>query len=115
MIELLNVCYRLHMPTMESIKDKCYNMGPRDGNKKVLILDMDETMLHARFIENEAAQKADDGDFFFTLQSANSGSADVEGSPGSSLKVSIKMRPYLDMTLDYLAKFYEICVFTAGT
>ena len=25
------------------------------------------------------------------------------------------MRPYLDMALDFLAKFYEICVFTAGT
>ena len=115
MIELLNVCYRLHMPSMESIRDKCYNMGPRDGNKKVLILDMDETMLHARFIESDEAQKADDGDFFFTLMSATSGSADVQGNPSSSLKVSIKMRPYLDMTLDYLAKFYEICVFTAGT
>jgi CTD small phosphatase-like protein 2 len=25
------------------------------------------------------------------------------------------MRPYLDMALEYLAKLYEICVFTAGT
>jgi TFIIF-interacting CTD phosphatase-like protein len=25
------------------------------------------------------------------------------------------MRPFLDMALDFLAKFYEICVFTAGT
>ena len=25
------------------------------------------------------------------------------------------MRPYLDMALDFLGKFYEICVFTAGT
>lgn len=25
------------------------------------------------------------------------------------------MRPYLDMALDFLAKYYEICVFTAGT
>jgi len=29
--------------------------------------------------------------------------------------VSIKMRPFLDMALDFLAKYYEICVFTAGT
>jgi hypothetical protein len=51
----------------------------------------------------------------FTLQSENSGSADVEGTPSDSLKVSIKMRPFLDMALDFLAKYYEICVFTAGT
>lgn len=52
MIELLNVCKRLHMPRSEALKDKFYNMGKRDGNKKVLILDMDETMLHARFLQN---------------------------------------------------------------
>ena len=31
------------------------------------------------------------------------------------MQISIKFRPYLDMALDFLAKFYEICVFTAGT
>ncbi len=51
----------------------------------------------------------------FTLQSNTSGSADVQGTPSDSLKVSIKLRPYLDMAMDFLGKFYEICVFTAGT
>lgn len=82
---------------------------------KVLILDMDETMLHARFLQNEQQEKDDDGDFVFTLTSQSEGSADVEGTPSDSLKVSIKMRPFLDMALDFLAKYYEICVFTAGT
>ena len=36
---------------------------------KVLILDMDETMLHARFLQNEEQEKNDDGDFVFTLTS----------------------------------------------
>jgi hypothetical protein len=45
-----------------------YNMGPKEGtNKKVLILDMDETMLHARFLQTEEDEKKDDGDFTFTL------------------------------------------------
>lgn len=39
----------------------------------------------------------------------------MQGKPSDSLKVSIKMRPFLDMALDFLAKFYEIVVFTAGT
>ena len=51
----------------------------------------------------------------FTLESNTSGSADVQGTPSDSLKVSIKLRPYLDMALDFLGKYYEICVFTAGT
>lgn len=54
-----------------------YTMGPKEGNKKVLVLDMDETMLHARFIQSEEERSKDDGDFFFALQSATSGSADV--------------------------------------
>jgi hypothetical protein len=43
-------------------------MGPKEGtNKKVLVLDMDETMLHARFLQNEEDEKNDDGDFSFEL------------------------------------------------
>jgi TFIIF-interacting CTD phosphatase-like protein len=115
MIELLNVIKLLKAPKLEDIKHKFVSFGPRQMNSKVLILDMDETLLHARFLQNEEDEKDDDGDFSFTLQSASSGSKDVEGQPGNSLKVSIKMRPFLDMSLDFLARYYEICVFTAGT
>ena len=72
-------------------------------------------MLHAKFIQNEEEEKNHDGDFVFTLQSEKSGSKDVAGTPSDSLMVSIKMRPFLDEALDFLAKYYEICVFTAGT
>ena len=46
-------------------------------NKKTLILDMDETMLHAKFLANDKDEANDDGNFIFTLQSEESGSADV--------------------------------------
>ena len=45
MIDLLSVCNRLHMPKLESIESKFVNFGENPGQKKVLILDMDETML----------------------------------------------------------------------
>ena len=115
MIDLLRVCKSLPHPKLETLADRMYMMGPRDGNKKVLVLDMDETMLHARFIENEAQRSKDDGDFFFALQSQQSGSKDVQGTPSESMMISIKLRPMLDMALDFLANFYEIVVFTAGT
>ena len=115
MIDLLNVCKRLHCPKLEGIASKYVYFGNESKMNKVLILDMDETMLHARFLQNEQQEKDDDGDFVFTLTSQSEGSADVEGTPSDSLKVSIKMRPFLDMALDFLAKYYEICVFTAGT
>jgi len=80
MIELLNVCRRLHCPKIEAIADKFVTFGPNpNGQQKVLVLDMDETMLHARFIQNDEDEANDDGDFAFTLESENSGSADVAG------------------------------------
>ena len=49
MIELLQVCKRLHCPKIEAIASKMVNFGPTTKSK-VLILDMDETMLQAKFI-----------------------------------------------------------------
>lgn len=41
--------------------------GENIGNLKTLILDMDETMLHARFLQSEKDIENDDGNFMFTL------------------------------------------------
>jgi len=38
---------------------------------------MDETMLHAKFLASDQDELNDDGNFIFTLQSEESGSADV--------------------------------------
>ena len=50
MIDLLNVCKRLHCPKLESLASKYVYFGEQSKMSKVLILDMDETMLHARFL-----------------------------------------------------------------
>jgi len=62
MIELLQVCKRLHCPKIEAIASKMINFG-ETTKTKVLILDMDETMLQAKFIQSDEEAKADDGDF----------------------------------------------------
>ena len=77
MVQLLNVCQRLHCPRLDTLESKFVNFGPNPGNKKTLILDMDETMLHAKFLANDKDEADDDGNFIFTLQSEDSGSADV--------------------------------------
>ena len=77
MVQLLNVCQRLHCPKLETLSKKFVNFGPNPTNKKTLILDMDETMLHARFLASDKDEQEDDGNFIFTLQSEDSGSADV--------------------------------------
>lgn len=51
-IMLLGMCKRLHKPKLEQIKSKFVKFGPNEGKLKTLILDMDETMLHAKFIQS---------------------------------------------------------------
>jgi len=53
MIDLLNVCKRLHCPKLENIANKYVYFGEETKMAKLLILDMDETMLHARFLQTE--------------------------------------------------------------
>lgn len=67
MIDLLQVCKRLHCPKIESLTSKMVCFGENPTKSKVLILDMDETMLQAKFIQSDEEAKADNGDFQFTL------------------------------------------------
>lgn len=72
----------------------------------MLVLDMDETLIHAKFLMKHDEEKHDDGDFIVSLAS-KSDESDV-------CKISVKMRPHLDTCLEFLEKMYEIAVFTAG-
>lgn len=80
-------------------------LGKKERSK-VLVLDMDETLIHARFLTSDDQEKNDDGDFIVSLAS--------KVNESDLIKVSVKMRPFLDNCLEHLAKFYEIVVFTAG-
>eukprot|EP00347_Sterkiella_histriomuscorum_P021704 403333054 len=103
-IDLLRVCARFKYPTEDEISNKFVNFGPRKRNK-TLVLDMDETLIHAKFMTSPDQEKNDDGHFTIHLSSRDN--EDV-------VKVSVKMRPFLDNCLEHLAKIYEIAVFTAG-
>lgn len=95
------------------------NFGPATKSK-LLILDMDETLLHSVFktmtddenIDEQnqmTLQNCDDGSGFeFSLALGNK---DAQGRP---IKLLVKVRPHLEPMLDYLSKYYELCVFTAG-
>jgi len=67
MIDLLNVCKRLHCPKIDALASKMIKFGENKLKQKVLILDMDETMLHAKFLQTPEDEKNDDGDFIFEL------------------------------------------------
>lgn len=60
LIDLLKACSLLRYPPIEELKPKMVTLGPRQ-KQKLLILDMDETMLHTSFennLSNECAPAA---------------------------------------------------------
>jgi len=102
MVDLLRVCNKFTVPTLEELSDKFVYFGEKK-KKKLLILDMDETLIHARFLADPADEKGDDGDFFVTIAS--------KSDETEAVKISVKMRQFLDNCLEHLETMYEICVF----
>lgn len=49
MIDLLRICSAFKYPSPDELADKFVTFGPKTRNK-VLVLDMDETLIHARFL-----------------------------------------------------------------
>lgn len=97
--ELLKVCKHLRPSTAEELAQREVKMGLRK-RQKVLILDMDETMLHAQITETK---KDMGGDYIVPLE-----------APEGNCFISVKIRPYLFQCMEHLSKYYEIVVFTAG-
>ena len=102
LIKLLQFCKTLeaHRETddyQEDILLKSIELGNQTGNKKLLIFDMDETLVAAKF-EGHVPDK-----FVETFNFEYLGS-----------KIYVRLRPYLVDCLEKLAQDYEIIVFTAG-
>lgn len=57
MRRLLQACMKLHRPTEEELAGKYIKLGEKNS-QKLLILDMDETLIHAQF-HNETYEELD--------------------------------------------------------
>lgn len=67
--------------------------------KKLLLLDMDETLLHS------STEAIVDPDFVFEMQCCQT---------QVKFKVWVKLRPFLSIFLKFLAEYFDIGIFTAG-
>ena len=99
--KLLRSFDSLERPTADEIKEKKVEFGPV-FRQKTLILDMDETLIHAK--PKIKAYADYEPDFEISL----------EDDDGSELIFMVKMRPGLIECLERLATFYEVAVFTAA-
>ena len=64
---MLRLCTTFKVPTLEELEPKFVFFGPKERTK-TLILDMDETLIHAKFLEGTGCgdreeERLDDGDF----------------------------------------------------
>jgi len=64
LLDLLRVCKNLPKPSMDDLKPYMVNFGPKQ-RQKTLILDMDETLIHAKILSS--TDTTDDGDFTVPL------------------------------------------------
>ena len=82
----------------------------------MLILDMDETLLHSRF---HRITKEEDA-FETGVQADENGVLEfnilISSRPNQppSTRLNVKLRQHLEEALTFLSTMYEICVFTAG-
>ena len=100
---MLKICKQFDPPTPEEINSRSVELG-EVKKQKTLILDMDETLIHAVILQ-KGEEPRSDGDFTITLSSEDD---------GDELKISVKMRPHMEDILDQLSRMFEIVVFTAG-
>lgn len=116
MQNLLRVCAVLSKPTPEEIESRKVYLGEKT-RLKLLILDMDETLLHSKFYQltgNEESE-VDAG-----LRPDSNGVLEfnvlISNKPNQppSCRLNVKLRSHLEEALSYLSTMYEICVFTAG-
>jgi Dullard-like phosphatase family protein len=91
----------LPRPTPEELAVKKLTFGTA-SRQKTLILDMDETLIHAKLKSSVGDSWGED--FTITV-------TDDEGEP---MVFAVKNRPCLIECLERISQFYEICVFTAA-
>jgi TFIIF-interacting CTD phosphatase-like protein len=67
--------------------------------QKLLVLDLDETLVHT------TTELVEEFDFKFE-QPCNDN--------GAFITVYVRLRPFLDIFLEFMANYYEIAIFTAA-
>jgi Dullard-like phosphatase family protein len=88
-------------PTVEELQDagKMVNIQKRKENKKLIVFDLDETLVHCTFKD-----KTDEADVFLNIKMPN----------GQEAKTGFNIRPYWEEMMQELDPNWEIVVFTAS-
>lgn len=111
MISLLRACSMLKLPEMSELESRFVTFGPKT-RQKVLILDMDETLLHSKFHPNPSGREVTPG--LQMIGGVAQFNIILASGEGEQIRLNVKIRQHMEDVLHYLSNFYELCVFTAG-
>ena len=88
---------------LNSLQIETYNNGTSSNRKKILVLDLDETLVHCKAVESlTESTRAWDKKIKITM------------SAGGLVDVYIFYRPKLMEFLKNVSKYWEVCIFTAS-
>lgn len=89
---------------IEKIKEKINipPLKPNEEDKKTLILDLDETLIHS------------DLDFIYDSHDVTLSFKDCEEDSHEMIPIPLILRPYLKEFLDFVSEYFELVVFTAS-
>lgn len=115
MINLLIFCTMLKKPHPHEIESRKVRLGPQTCSK-LLILDMDETLLHSSFHKIRSPADA----YETGVQADENGVLEfnilISSRPSQppTTRLNVKLRQHLEEALQFLGQMFELCVFTAG-
>ena len=97
-IQTITILSKMAHPSEEAISDKMILLDDIEENKKTIILDLDETLIHCNENQND--------DFDVKVP--------VHFPTGEFIEAGINIRPYAKELLSELSKNFEVIVFTAS-
>ena len=101
--DINKINFRSISPNERNYKKNKYLLPEKTSNKKTLVLDLDETLVHSVGVVNNKEENISQPDFIIQVPQKN-----------SSHYVHVMVRPHVEEFLERMSKRYELVIFTAS-
>ena len=93
------------------------NIENKNENKKILVIDLDETLIHTSFqiIKNPDLKVELDSNTNNKKNTAENNNSNADASISKKVEAYIRIRPGVDKFLSQMSKYYDIYVYSASS